>query len=86
MSGAWHRTTAPEVVSRRTASEAELDELLDDQRSFAGDGRERGIEIGGAFGPLAGKAWRIGLMGTNATVPVVHRLVDTLSEVVRRRP
>jgi alanine-glyoxylate transaminase / serine-glyoxylate transaminase / serine-pyruvate transaminase len=48
--------------------------------------RERGIEIGGAFGPLAGKAWRIGLMGANATVPVVHRLVDTLSEVVGRRP
>lgn len=47
--------------------------------------RERGIEIGGAFGPLAGKAWRIGLMGTNATVPVVHRLVDNLSEVVGRR-
>jgi alanine-glyoxylate transaminase / serine-glyoxylate transaminase / serine-pyruvate transaminase len=45
---------------------------------------ERGIEISGAFGPLAGKAWRIGLMGVNATIPVVDRLVHNLSEVLGR--
>ena len=45
---------------------------------------ERGIEISGAFGPLAGKAWRIGLMGTNATAPVVNRLVTNLAEVLDR--
>ena len=45
---------------------------------------DRGIEISGAFGPLAGKAWRIGLMGTNATTPVVNRLVTTLGEVLGR--
>lgn len=45
---------------------------------------ERGIEISGAFGPLAGKAWRIGLMGTNATAPVVNRLVKNLAEVLGR--
>ncbi len=44
----------------------------------------KGIEISGAFGPLAGKAWRIGLMGTNATPPVVNRLVTTLGEALRR--
>ena len=45
---------------------------------------ERGIEISGAFGPLAGKAWRIGLMGVNATAPVVDRLVTNLGEVLGR--
>lgn len=45
---------------------------------------ERGIEISGAFGPLAGKAWRIGLMGNNATTRVVTRLVTTLADVLGR--
>lgn len=45
---------------------------------------ERGIEISGALGPLAGKAWRIGLMGTNATAPVVDRLVSNLEDVLAR--
>ena len=46
--------------------------------------RGRGIEIGGAFGPLAGKAWRIGLMGSNATQAAVDRLVTNLAEVLGR--
>jgi len=46
--------------------------------------RERGIEIGGAFGPLAGRAWRIGLMGTNANPAVVDRLIENLAEVLAR--
>lgn len=45
---------------------------------------ERGIEISGAFGPLAGKAWRIGLMGTNATAPVVNTLMANLKDVLGR--
>jgi alanine-glyoxylate transaminase/serine-glyoxylate transaminase/serine-pyruvate transaminase len=44
--------------------------------------RERNIEIGGAFGPLAGKAWRIGLMGANAQPAVVDRLGTALAEVL----
>jgi alanine-glyoxylate transaminase/serine-glyoxylate transaminase/serine-pyruvate transaminase len=44
---------------------------------------ERGIEIGGGFGPLKGKAWRVGLMGTNATAEVVDRLVAELGDVLK---
>jgi len=44
---------------------------------------EGGIEIGAGFGPLKGKAWRVGLMGTNATVDVVDRLVGELGEVLK---
>ena len=45
---------------------------------------ERGIEISGGFGPLAGKVWRIGLMGNNATAPVVDRLLHSLAAVLKR--
>jgi alanine-glyoxylate transaminase/serine-glyoxylate transaminase/serine-pyruvate transaminase len=44
---------------------------------------ERGIEIGGGFGPLKGKAWRVGLMGVNATDAVVDRLLDELGAVLK---
>lgn len=44
---------------------------------------ERGIEIGGGFGPLKGKAWRVGLMGVNATAEVVDRLLEELGSVLR---
>jgi alanine-glyoxylate transaminase/serine-glyoxylate transaminase/serine-pyruvate transaminase len=45
---------------------------------------ERGIEIGGGFGPLKGKVWRVGLMGTNATPDVVDRLLGELGSVLKK--
>jgi alanine-glyoxylate transaminase/serine-glyoxylate transaminase/serine-pyruvate transaminase len=44
----------------------------------------RGIEIAGGFGPLAGKVWRIGLMGNNAETAIVDRLVTNLAVVLGR--
>lgn len=45
------------------------------------------IEIGGGLGPLAGKIWRIGLMGTGATTENVDRVVTALADALgRRRP
>jgi alanine-glyoxylate transaminase/serine-glyoxylate transaminase/serine-pyruvate transaminase len=43
---------------------------------------EFGIEIGGGLGKLAGRIWRIGLMGENARVEVVDRLVAALERVL----
>ncbi len=37
-----------------------------------------GIEVGGGLGPLAGRIWRIGLMGTNAAADAVDRLLAAL--------
>lgn len=37
-----------------------------------------GIEVGGGLGTLAGRIWRIGLMGENARDEVVDRLLDAL--------
>ena len=44
--------------------------------------REHAIEIGGGLGPSAPSMWRIGLMGHNATVEVVERLLTALDAVL----
>ncbi len=46
-----------------------------------------GIEVGGGLGALAGKVWRIGLMGYNSTPENVDRLLNLLeSELPAFRP
>ena len=45
---------------------------------------EHGIEIGGGLGELAGKVWRIGLMGFNSRPENVDRLVAALGKVLGR--
>ena len=40
--------------------------------------RVHGIEVGGGLGKLAGRIWRIGLMGENASETVVERLLEAL--------
>ena len=42
---------------------------------------EHGIEIGAGLGPAAGKIWRIGLMGANATREVADRVLTALDAV-----
>ena len=43
---------------------------------------EYGIEIGSGLGPMAGKAWRIGLMGHGATMRNVDLVLTALREVL----
>jgi alanine-glyoxylate transaminase/serine-glyoxylate transaminase/serine-pyruvate transaminase len=45
---------------------------------------EYGIEIGAGLGPMAGKAWRIGLMGHGATVRNVDLVLAALGTILRR--
>lgn len=45
---------------------------------------EYGIEIGAGLGALAGKIWRIGLMGPNADEEVLARLLEALKSVLAR--
>jgi alanine-glyoxylate transaminase/serine-glyoxylate transaminase/serine-pyruvate transaminase len=57
----------------RAAGEAKLRRrLLDDH----------GIEVGGGLGKLAGSVWRVGLMGENARVENVARLVEALRKLL----
>lgn len=42
-----------------------------------------GIEVGAGLGPLAGRIWRIGLMGSGSTEENVRRLADALGDILR---
>ena len=44
---------------------------------------EYGIEIGAGLGPMAGKAWRIGLMGHGATLRNVDLVLAALENILR---
>ena len=44
---------------------------------------ERGIEIAGGFGPLAGKVFRIGLMGYGSTAENTLFILEALEEALR---
>ena len=43
-----------------------------------------GIEIGTSFGPLAGKVWRVGVMGYNARKDAVLTTLAAIEQVLRR--
>ena len=45
---------------------------------------DHGIEIGAGLGPLAGKIWRVGLMGSGSTGENVTRLLDAMRALLRR--
>jgi alanine-glyoxylate transaminase/serine-glyoxylate transaminase/serine-pyruvate transaminase len=40
------------------------------------------IEIGGGLGPLAGKIWRIGLMGHTARKENIDKLINAFSVIL----
>lgn len=44
---------------------------------------DMGVEMSGGLGALAGKVWRVGVMGYNAHVPRVERFLDALGEAMR---
>jgi alanine-glyoxylate transaminase/serine-glyoxylate transaminase/serine-pyruvate transaminase len=46
--------------------------------------REHGIEISGGLGPLAGRVWRIGVMGEGARPEPQERLVTALASELGR--
>ena len=45
---------------------------------------EYGIEVGGGLGELAGKVWRVGLMGFNSRQESVDRLIEALRQVLSK--
>jgi alanine-glyoxylate transaminase/serine-glyoxylate transaminase/serine-pyruvate transaminase len=44
---------------------------------------DMGVEMSGGLGALAGKVWRVGVMGYNAQIPRVERFVGALEEALR---
>jgi aspartate aminotransferase-like enzyme len=44
--------------------------------------RQRGVVVGGSYGPLAGKVFRIGHMGCQADMDLLERGMDSMAQVV----
>lgn len=45
--------------------------------------REKGLVVGGNYGPLAGKIWRMGHMGSQANWALAQQALDVIQEVMR---
>jgi alanine-glyoxylate transaminase/serine-glyoxylate transaminase/serine-pyruvate transaminase len=45
---------------------------------------DHGIEIGAGLGPLAGRIWRVGLMGSGSTRENIDRLIAALQSTTRQ--
>jgi len=72
---------SPVAVGTRTGRGAGPLEELDDARVRAHLLREN-IEIGGGLGPLKGRIWRIGLMGSGSTRENVVLVLDALQRAL----
>jgi alanine-glyoxylate transaminase/serine-glyoxylate transaminase/serine-pyruvate transaminase len=59
-----------------------IPEGVDDQSVRARLLERQGIEIGGGLGPLKGKIWRVGLMGSGSTRENVLLVLDALHEAL----
>lgn len=49
---------------------------------FDGELRRRGLAVGGSYGPLAGKVFRLGHMGSQADPRLVTQALDVIEEVL----
>jgi alanine-glyoxylate transaminase/serine-glyoxylate transaminase/serine-pyruvate transaminase len=58
-------------------------EGVDDAKVRATLLRDHGIEISGGFGPLAGKVFRIGLMGPLATSDSVNEFIGAFEKALK---
>lgn len=66
-----------------TLNTPRVPEGVDDGKMRAYLLEQRGIEIAGGFGPLAGKVFRIGLMGYGSTAENVVLILEALEEALR---
>jgi aspartate aminotransferase-like enzyme len=45
--------------------------------------RAEGLVLGGSYGPLAGKVFRLGHMGSQANMPLMHQALEVLERVLK---
>ena len=45
--------------------------------------RQRGMVVGGSYGPLHEKVFRLGHMGSQANMELVDKALDVLEEIVK---
>jgi aspartate aminotransferase-like enzyme len=47
--------------------------------------RQHGLVVGGSYGPMAGKVFRLGHMGTQADMELVKQALNVIESVVGKR-
>ena len=77
------RMHVPEANRLWTLNTPRVPEGIDDAKVRARLLAENGIEIAGGFGPLAGKVFRIGLMGYSSTPENVFIILEALEKALR---
>jgi alanine-glyoxylate transaminase/serine-glyoxylate transaminase/serine-pyruvate transaminase len=78
---------APEHLRLPTLTTVRIPEGVDGKAFSLHLLNKHGIEVGGGLGALAGKVWRIGLMGYNSQPENVDRLLNLFeSELPAFRP
>jgi alanine-glyoxylate transaminase/serine-glyoxylate transaminase/serine-pyruvate transaminase len=75
---------APQGVQAAPLTAAVIPQGIDEARVRRSLLVEYGIDIGGGFGPLAGKVWRIGLMGESSQSSHVLTLLHALEVLLSR--
>ena len=84
LAGFGMRPVAPVGVQANPLTAALVPDGLDEAKVRRALLSEYGIEIGGGFGPLAGKIWRIGLMGESSQASHVLTLLHALETLLAR--
>jgi aspartate aminotransferase-like enzyme len=73
---------APDAVPAPTVTAVNVPEAVDwpelDQRF-----RQHGLAVGGNYGPLAGKVFRLGHMGTQANLSLLEKALDVIEAVLK---
>ncbi|GAP13833.1 serine-pyruvate aminotransferase/archaeal aspartate aminotransferase [Longilinea arvoryzae] len=73
---------ARSAITAPTVSAVNLPEGID-WPEFDRRLRTRGLAVGGSYGPLAGKVFRLGHMGSQADLDLTTRALDVIEEVFR---
>lgn len=76
---------ANETIAAPTVTAAKLPAGWD-WPSFDRALRAHGMAVGGNYGPLAGKVFRVGHMGTQADHALVQRGMEVIAKVIQSRP
>ena len=79
------RALAPQGAQATPLTAAVVPEGIDEAAIRRSLLSEYGIEIGGGFGPLAGKIWRVGLMGESSQGKHVLTLLHALEALLSRQ-
>lgn len=75
---------APDAISSPTVTAVKLPDYLT-WTEFDNKLRQNGLVVGGSYGPLAGKVFRLGHMGSQADLQLVHQALDVIERTVRAK-